>query len=175
MNNILEIFFSEPGKEFHVRQISKLLKKSPTTISKHLKKLEKEKILISERKLNHLIFKADESNEKFKRLRINYNINLLYESGLIGYLAQEFNHPEAIILFGSFSKAENIKNSDIDIFVLSLLKKEINLKKFEEKLGHKIQIFVHSKKEIEKMKIKNTELLNNIINGKILYGFWEIF
>lgn len=49
MDKILKLFVQEPEKEFHVRQISKIINKSPTTISKYLKELEKKKILISEK------------------------------------------------------------------------------------------------------------------------------
>jgi len=175
MDNILNLFIKESEKQFHIRQISKLLNKSPTTISKYLKELEKEHILKSERKLNHLLFKANIENKKFKQLKLNYNLNLLYDSGIIDYLIKELNYPEAIVLFGSFAKAENISISDIDLLIISPSKKEIKLDKFEEKLGYKIQLFIRSKKDIEKMKEKNKELLNNWINGITLYGFWEIF
>ena len=74
MDNILEPFIKEPEKEFHVRQLSKLFDKSPTTISKYLKKLEKKKILKSKKKLNHLLFKANDKNEQFKQLKLNYNL-----------------------------------------------------------------------------------------------------
>ena len=61
------------------------------------------------------------------------------------------------------------------MFVVSPVKRDIDLQKFEEKLGHEIQIFVHSKKEIEKMKKSNKGLLNNIINGYVIYGYWGVF
>ena len=175
MDNILNFFIKEPEKQFHVRQISKLLNKSPTTISKHLKELEEKDILKSEKKLNHLLFKANVENKKFKQLKLDYNLNLLYDSGLIDYLIKEFNYPETIILFGSFAKAENSSVSDIDLLIISPSKKEIKLNQFEKKVGHKIQLFIRSKKEIEKMKEKNKELLNNWVNGIALYGFWECF
>jgi len=175
MDNILNLFIKEPEKQFHVRQISKVLNKSPTTVSKYLKEFEKRYILKSEKKLNHLLFKANVENEKFKQLKLNYNLNLLYDSGLISYIIKELNYPKAIILFGSFSKAENMSTSDIDLLIISPSKEEINLNKFEERLGHKIQLFIRSKKDIEKMKEKNKELLNNCINGITLYGFWEVF
>ena len=173
--NLLESFIREPEKEFHIRQISKLLKKSPTTISRYLKEFEKKGILNSEKKLGHLLFRANTENNNFKQLKLNYNLNLLYDSGLVDSLIKEFNHPEAIILFGSFAKAENILKSDIDLLIISPMKKELNLDKFEKKLGYKIQIFVHSNKEIAQMREKNKELLNNWINGIIIHGFWEVF
>jgi len=175
MDNTLKVFLENPEKEFHVRYLSKLLKKSPTTISKYLKKFEKEKILKSEKKLNHLLFKANTQNQIFKQLKSNYNLNLLKNSGLIDYLVKKFNYPEAIILFGSFAKGENFPKSDIDLLVISPSKKDINLTKFEKKIGHKIQMFIRSKKETETMRTKNKELLNSIINGIVVYGFWELF
>lgn len=175
MDKILEFFIQNPEKEFHVRQISKLINKSPTTVSKYLKGFEKKKILKSEKRLNHLLFKANIKNVRFKQLKINYNLNLLQDSGIINHLIKEFNYPEAIILFGSLAKGENIPSSDIDLLIISSSKKEIKLDKFEKKLGHKIQIFIRSNKDIEKMKEKNKGLLNNWINGLVIYGFWEVF
>ncbi|MEA3414502.1 MAG: nucleotidyltransferase domain-containing protein [Nanoarchaeota archaeon] len=172
MDKILTLFIKEPEREFHVREIAKILKRSPTTISKYLK--EYKNILLSKNKLNHLIFKANTESTKFKQLKLNYNLNILHESGLVNYLSKEFNHPSAIILFGSFAKAENNSNSDIDLLLISSKKQEPNLKKFEKKIGHKIQLFIHSEKELEKLKIKNKELFNNWINGIVIQGYFEV-
>lgn len=163
MDNILNFFIKEPEKEFHVRQLSKLLNKSPTTISKYLKEFERKKILKSETKLNHLLFKANSKNERFKQLKLNYNLNLLYDSRLIDYIVKKFNYPEAIVLFGSFAKAEDIPTSDIDLLIVSPSKKNIELKEFEKKLGHEIQIFVYSRKDVEKMKGKNKEDRKSVV------------
>lgn len=168
---ILAYFFEEPEKEFYVRELAKLLKKSPTTISKYLEIMKKEQLLISSKKFNHLLFKA-EVNRKFKDLKLNYNLSLIRDSGLLDYIKETFNYPEAIVLFGSFAKAENIKKSDIDILIVSPAKKKLNLGNFEKKLGHEIQIFVYSGKELSSM--KNKELLNSFINGIVLEGYMEV-
>lgn len=173
MDKIIKLFIEEPEHEFYVREIARILKKSPTTISKYLKELEKKGLLKSEKKFNHLLFKASEKQE-FKQMKLGYNLEIIKSSGLIDFLVQEFE-PEAIIMFGSFAKSENNKNSDIDLLIISPRKKEVKLNKFEEKLGHKIQLFIHSKAEIEKIKEKNPELVNNWINGTKLYGFLELF
>ena len=49
MDKILDFFIRNPEKEFHVRQISKLTRRSPTTVSKYLNELEKNEILKSEK------------------------------------------------------------------------------------------------------------------------------
>ena len=53
MHKILELFIKDPEREFHVRGISKLVDKSPTTVSKYLKKLARDNILLLE---NLIIF-----------------------------------------------------------------------------------------------------------------------
>ena len=77
--------------------------------------------------------------------------------------------PETIILFGGYSKGTDAKTSDIDLFIESKEEK-LELEKFEVVLGRKI----HPLFEIN-IKNLNKELLNNIINGIIVYGYVRIF
>jgi len=175
MDNLLIPFIEEPEREFYIRELAKMFKISPTTVSKYLKNYETKKILISKCSLNHLLFKANTDSAKFKQLKINHNLNSIHESGLIEYLIEEFNQPEAIVLFGSYSRGENNKNSDIDILIISPKKQNFSLEKYEKRLGHKIQLFIHSKSELEKIKSKNKELFNNWINGIVIHGYFEVF
>lgn len=173
MDKILEIFLNDSESEFHVRGISKKLRISPTTVSKYLKKLKEEKILLSEERFNHLLFKANTKNRIFIQKKINYNLENLFKSGIISYINENL-YPNAIVLFGSYSRGENNLNSDIDLLVIGASKKEIKLENFEKKLGHKIQLFIYKKEELEKMAEKNKELVNSWINGIVLDGFFEV-
>jgi len=175
MDNILNLFLENPEKEYHVREIARKLKKSPTTISKFLKRYQNAGLLLSEKKLNHLVFKTNTDNINFKFEKINYNIKKLSFSGLIEHLEKELNCPEAIGIFGSYARGEDGKNSDIDIFVICPSKKEIILKKYENILEKQIQILILTEKDIEQMKKKNPELLNSLINGQIITGNWRLF
>ena len=75
-----------------------------------------------------------------------------------------------IILFGSIARGDFHKDSDIDLYIETSSKKEVNLAEFEKKLSRKIQLFRH--KNIAK--IKNNNLINNIMNGISLNGFVEV-
>jgi predicted nucleotidyltransferase len=175
MDSLLEYFFEEPEREFHVRELANLARKSPTTISKYLDALKRKGFLLSRNKLNHLLFKANIENRFFKGRKISRNIEKINSSKLIEHLNDKYNHPEAIILFGSFSKGGNTKKSDLDLLVITPIKKELSLEKFEKSIRHKIHIFAYSSTEIKKMKTKNKELLNSFINGIIIEGYWEVF
>ena len=170
----LKPFFEEPEREFHLREISRLIGLAPSTASKHLSELVEYGIITTRSSKGFKLFKSDTESTLYKDSKLFYNLYKIRCSGLIEFLADELNHPKSIILFGSFRKSENIPESDIDIFIETAGKKEINLTKFEKKIGLPVQLFQFSSNEIEQMKSKNKELVNNIINGIKLSGYIKL-
>jgi len=172
---IMENFFKEPNRWFHVRELSRILKINPSTTSKYLDKLRKEGFLDGKNERNYLLFKANTESYRYKDAKIYFNIKSIKESGLINYIEKELHFPEIIILFGSYAKGEDNINSDIDLFVISDIKKELKLEKFEKKTNRKIEILIKNKKEFSDMKKNNKNLTNSILNGIILKGYLEVF
>ncbi len=164
--NILNIFFEEPTREFNVREVARILKIAPATASKELKKLAKEDIL-KERKLKIFNFyKANLESDKYRDLKIHYNIRKIKDSGLLDALNKFYLKP-AIALFGSAASGLDTETSDFDLLIISENTKEFpEIKKFEKKLNRKLQIF--TVKHIKD--IKNEHLINNVINGITLQG-----
>lgn len=159
-NQILELFYEKPNQRFTIREIAKITKIPRTTAHRNVESLKKQGLINKENSANE--------NLLFKTKKINLFIEKIVSSGLAEELINKLN-PSCIILFGSFRKGESIKESDIDLFVESQIKKEVNLSKFEKKLGHKIQLFVEP--NINKIQ-KN--LFNNIINGIKIYGSFNV-
>jgi predicted nucleotidyltransferase len=100
-------------------------------------------------------------------------LELIRESGLIEKIEKAYNYPP-IVLFGSFSRAENDENSDIDMCIVSDIKKGADLSEPEKKLSRKISVRQFTKKTWEEAKEKNPELVNNIANGITLSGQLEV-
>ena len=123
--------------------------------------LKKEKLITKEN--------SAETSLKFRTKKINFFIEKIVESGLIDDIAEKLN-PSVIILFGSIRKGDSVKESDIVLFVESVLKKKLDLAKYEKKLGHKIQLFIEP--DIKKL---GNELANNVINGVKLFGSIKIW
>ena len=171
--DILRPFFEEPSREFHIRELARVLKINHMTAKKYLEQLKKEGFLLESESKYVKNYKADIDNEKFREYKKFFNIQNLIDSGLINLLDREFAYP-AIVVFGSFEKGEDSINSDIDIFILSETKKELYLVQFEKKLKRKIQLHVFSEKEYKKLIQNNPHLVNNIANGRVLRGHFYV-
>ncbi len=175
IDNIMELFVEDSYRKFNVREVARLVKMSPSTASKYLNNAVKAHLLKMEKSRNFILFSADLESQEFRDMKICSNTQKIRDSGVIGFIEKELNYPEAIMLFGSYAKGENRKDSDIDLFILSESGEKLDLKSFEIKLETEIQVFRHCRKEMERMKVKNKELLNNVLNGIKLSGFFEVF
>ncbi|MEK6915643.1 MAG: nucleotidyltransferase domain-containing protein [Nanoarchaeota archaeon] len=160
--NNLECFFEDCYRRINVREYARLMKISPPTASKLLSKLHKNGLLLMEEDRNYIFYYANKNDKIFIDLsKIYWKIKL---DGLVHFFDKQLANP-CIILFGSLSKAETKRDSDIDLCIIGQ-NKNLNIKSFESKLKRKIQMFFFNSIE----SIKNNELANNIINGYVLQG-----
>lgn len=166
-DKLQEIFFKAPEKKFYLRELERLTGISAPGLMKITKKLEKEEIIESKKEARVKNFYATRT-DKFISLKRAYNINSLVSSGLVDFLREKYQEPEAIVLFGSYSKGEDISTSDIDIAIISLKDFEPALSKFEKILGRKINIMAINLKKAE------PEFINSLANGIVLYGFLKV-
>ena len=166
---ILRLFFEGPMERLHLREIARRVGLSATGAMKILAALEKEGLLKKERDMNTLRYQGNYENEKFKALKKSLNFYALYSCGLISKIADFYNAPEAIILFGSYAKGEDTKESDIDLAIVSTRKGLPSLSAHELTLKRKISIHV-----IECIKTSEKEFINTLANGVVLYGYLEV-
>lgn len=165
--NDLSPFFEDNYRRINVREYARIRKISPPTASTILKTFKKEGLLSEESEKGYNYYFANKESKLFVDFCRAYWFLKIKNSGLLHFFEEELLNP-VVILFGSLSKAEVHTNSDIDIAIISISKKELHLQKFQETLGKEIQLFFFRKKE----EIKDKEFLNNLFNGYMLLGEW---
>jgi len=164
---ILKIFLFNPNDNFRLREISRLSGISPPSVMNYLKEFEQEELIESYEKRGVPFYKSNLNSEYlafYKKLAILYE---LQESGLIDFLWDKLA-PEAIILYGSYAKAEFTEDSDIDLFIIGKENK-IDLTEFEKKLG--IEVHLMFEEDIKKIQ---KHLRNNLCNGITLKGYFKV-
>lgn len=170
MFKTIELFFRNPNKNYSLSDISREIGIAHTSVKNNLDELADKNIIIKliekKKTRNFPFYKANIISKEFKKYKIIFNIILIKESGLIEFIEDKIM-PKSIVLFGSYSRGEDDETSDIDLFVQGKTE-DINIEKFEKKLGRKIEIHFN-----EKFLSFSKELKNNIINGIMLSGYLE--
>ena len=169
---ILWQFFEDPNKKFSIRELSRILKINHTTVRQYLNKLVKEGFL-SVKKEGVYSFYQLILSKKTSNLKLYYNLEKIRKSNLVQDLEKEYDLP-VIVLFGSYASAMDDKTSDVDICLITNVKKEFNVEKYEKKLNRKISLHVFNKESWQKINKTNPNLVNNICNGVVLSGELEV-
>lgn len=167
-SEIFSLLCLRAGEKLSQRDIAKALKVSPTTVASSTKELKGRNIIKVEKTktINFVSLNMDEKTTiDLKKIE---NLRNIYTSGLSDYLFEEIPGT-TIILFGSYSRGEDSKNSDIDFAVVGRKDKTLSLDKFEQILNRRINInFYESWAKI------NKHLKNNILSGTTISGGVEL-
>ncbi|MBS3057192.1 MAG: nucleotidyltransferase domain-containing protein [Candidatus Diapherotrites archaeon] len=151
-----------------MRELSRRTEIAQTSVINHLKELLKEQLIIKEKKGIYPTFKANRDDEMFKLYKKNDLLLKIRQTGLVDFIYDSCL-PDAIMLFGSASKGEDLEESDIDLYVKAKEKK-LNLQRYEKLLNRKITLFFK-----ENFSELGNELKNNIINGIVITGYLKVF
>src|SRR3989344_5793018 len=134
---VADVFFKEPSQIHFIKEISRKIDLAPTSVRTHIETLRKEKIIMEK---EGKPFSGWIANRDFDDFLFNKKIfNLLSLKNLISELKNNY-YPSMILLFGSYSRGEDLENSDIDLLIITKSKKDIDLRKFEKEMARKINL-----------------------------------
>src|SRR3989344_2184436 len=167
-------FFSYPTQEISLNDLVELVNISKTTAKKVVNRLLKEEFLARDILCRMWRIKCNQKHPFNMTRKIAYNLQLIYESGIIDGILNSISNPRSMILFGSYRKGDDTENSDIDIAVETLDDEEVKIENegIIPSLGYrkdvKVNILKFSRNKID------LNLFTNIANGIVLYGLLEV-
>jgi len=170
---VAELIFNYPNKTFHIREIAKETGLSTTAvIGEHsLKELHEFGIIKLERTNLTTNVKANLESDAYRFYKKIFNLYRLERYTIIEKLKEVFQ-AEAIVLFGSFAKGEDIEESDIDLLIITNRRGgDINdfLKICEKELNRKINLHV-----LPSLEKSSKEFKNAVANGIVLHGYIKV-
>ena len=170
---VAELIFSYPNKTFHIRMLEKETGFSTTAVIDAVEELRKYEIITIEETPLTTNVKANLESGAYIFYKLVFNLYRLKRYLFIDRLVEVFNKPEAIVLFGSFAKGEDVEQSDIDILVISHNKSEEYLEDlinaFQKELNRKINIHI-----LPSLAKSSNEFKNAVANGIVLHGYLKI-
>lgn len=167
MLEVLYFFASNPLREFHEREVVRKTGVSLGAVSRIVRKLRSEGLL-ARRKVGRMhLYKLNMRSAVARQFKVLFNVFLLDE------LVREIEENcERIVLFGSCAEGMDVKDSDVDLFVLTpndaVVRNRIS--SFEKEIGRRISAIVLDSRGLAKMKNDDKPLYDRISRGIVL---WE--
>ncbi|MBS3095581.1 nucleotidyltransferase domain-containing protein [Candidatus Woesearchaeota archaeon] len=173
MDKIKMLFFEETLKRWHFNEIVHLSGMSRERINHYLKELTRIKFLKHIKPKGKMpYYLANRESENFRFEKKMYGIKLLQKTGLFEYINSMPNVNTAI-LFGSFSRGDFNKSSDVDMFIFGNVN-GFELAKFEKMIKRDIQLIAYD--NIKSLKrYLDPMLIPNIFKGFNIKGSLEPF
>ena len=187
MFEILSLFRSDYSVKLHIREIARLLKTNHRTILMNLQKLEEANIfhseIIGKNKLYYLNINNITTREYIRSAEIVKTIAFLekhfvFKKFIDEVLSKIESFP--IIIFGSYAKGQEKKDSDVDVFIFSdhyQYNKEVEKKILD--FSRKYKLFFQLKKgthnDFESGLREKDPLTLEIIKNHVLLNNYEDF
>ena len=164
---VLELFFNEPTKHWHFEEVLKFAKISRPQGMNWLKKFRLLGLIKRIKPKGEMpYYVANYERPEYQSKKQLYALNMLEEQGFLTHLTG-LTKAHTIILFGSLSRWDWHRDSDIDIFILGD-PEGFNKQEFRSKLHREIETFVcRNKQELSHF---NPALLRNIAEGYLVKG-----
>jgi predicted nucleotidyltransferase len=170
IGKILKYFYENPNEEIYLRELAKKLKISTFSVKKYLDGLVSENMVVEHRKGKMRIFKANTNNLPLRHLKIAYNLSQITKSGLIEHLKEKIPLLISIVIYGSVSRGEDTKGSDLDILIIGK-NVQLNLSKYKKSLGREITLLIYKPSEWKNKARENRGFYQNVItDGIAVYG-----
>ena len=163
---LLTLFFTNPEKDFYLREIEKLIKENITSIRRELISLKKIGLFSEYLKGNNKYYKLNKNFSLYPELK-----NIIFKTtGIKGILEQSLKKIKKIklsFIYGSYAKGIEKEKSDIDLMIIgtpNYTQTLKSLKKIEKKLNREIDFIIYSEKEFAK-KLKDNYFIRAVIKS----------
>jgi len=163
---ILYLFHEDPMQELHEREVVRQARVSKGSANKILRRLAEGGVLNRERRGRMVFYSFNMKNAVARQFKVLFNVYPL--NSLVEETKQDCKR---IVLFGSCSEGTDVKESDVDLFVLTSEKDRIKLKiSAYRKAGKRIAPIIVDSNEFVKLRKEDKPLYDRILKGIVL---WE--
>ena len=171
---VLYFFFSFPEQTIGLNNLSKQIGASKTSTRASVIQLVREGFLNKEEIGNAWRLSASPKNPFAITKKIPYNLQLIYESGIVSAIYNKIPSARAIILFGSYRWGTDNEKSDIDIAVEVLDNQDMRIENLGviEQVGFRTNVVVNL--HIFSRNRVDLNLFTKIANGILLDGILEV-
>jgi len=167
-------YFANTDSSHYVRELARVLHVDPTNLSRELRALEAEGMMVMEQRGTLRYYTLNKRHPIFRELKRVVAKTIGVEAQLQTVLSKVPSIATAI-LYGSFAKGDEDAASDIDVLVVGTVTMRAlleHINPLEKKLGRDINVVAYSPEEYRRRKRQRDPLLMSIFSSsyRVLIG-----
>jgi len=167
---LFRLYFTNPDKEYYLRELERTLGIPVSMVRKELLHLEQDGVFSSKKRGNLTYFYLNKDYPLFEELKsiVDKTIGV---QGLLRQRIEKIKKIEIAFIYGSYAKEEESATSDIDLFIIGDINEDelvTELRKAEKVLKREINYSLYSKQDFQKKKRADESFIMNLMeNPKI--------
>ena len=168
---LLRLYFTNPDKEYYLRELERILSTPVSVIRKELVALEKSGIFKLSKKANLCYYSLNKEYPLYDELK-NIVFKTVGIQGALAALLLTIEGIEASFIYGSYAKNESNAKSDVDLFIIGNIDEDAllpEINKLEETLHREINYSIYSRKDFTKKKENNDSFITDVIQNKKIF------
>ena len=168
---LLRLFYTNPEKSFFIQEIGRILGKKPGVFQRTLYSMEKEGLLKSNYQANARFFQANTKHPLYPELE-KIVAKTVGAPEALRHFFVGVNDAKLALIYGSFARGSERKDSDIDLLIVGKSKIEEELLKgipaIEKSFQREINYKLYSEKEFREKKNEKEPFLEEVLSGKYI-------
>lgn len=164
---VLYFLLSNPMEQFHEREIVRRTGVSVGAVNQILRRFQRVGLVEKDRRGKTNLYRANLKDPVARQFKVLFNVFALND------LVDKIKHiSDRIVLFGSCAEGTDVKESDIDLFILTSDAETVNheVRRYEQKIDRTLSLILVNPDELAKIKAKDKPLYERISGGITL---WE--
>jgi predicted nucleotidyltransferase len=172
---IFRIYYTNPDKEYYLRELERTLGIPVSMIQRELRNLEKAGVFAHRKQGNLVYYYLNKNYPLFDELKsiISKTIGV---RGLIKGVLKRFGDIKVAFLYGSFAKGEEKTESDIDLFVVGRVDERrlvMEINRLEKILKREINYTIYSPVELHKKMQKSEGFIIDVMENPKIFLIGE--
>ena len=168
---LLRLYFTNPDKEYYLRELERILSTPVSVIRKELMALEKSGIFKLSKKANLCYYSINKEYPLYNELK-SIVFKTVGIQGALARLLTSIQGIETAFIYGSYAKSEANTKSDVDLFIIGTVDEDSllpEINKLEKTLHRDINYSLYSRKDFERKKNNKDSFIEDITENKKIF------
>lgn len=173
--SLFRLYYTNPDKEYYLRELERILSTPVSIIRKELVSLERSGMFKLTRKANLCYYSLNKDYPLYEELK-NIVFKTVGIQGALKGLLLSIPGIETAFIYGSYAKEQDNAKSDVDLFIIGNIDEDLllpGINELEEKLHREINYSLYSRGNFDKKKKEHDPFIENVTENQKIFLIGE--